>query len=468
MATKAGIWIRVSTGKQDEQNQEPDVLRHCEARGYKIARRYLVNDRSAYHGEQERELQKMLLDVRKRNIDVLVFWHSDRLERRGTEALFKDIADIREAGGRFESVLEPYLGKSDMEGTVMTAIAGATAHQYSAHLAQQVGIAVDRVRGNGALWGNSHRGYRITGEKYNKTLEPTKEGKRYIPEVFQRIADGESIHKVAAWLRSGPWPNIADRSVHRIIRNRVYMGQKMADGKVVMEVPPLVDAKLWVQANDRLDNSPGGRRDAITRPTALLTSVLFCPKCRKPDGKAAPMYRITAGRRPYKRDYYRCRGHAPELKSCGNMVPLDKTDFAVSGLLSLAQEPWTELRHIRGENYDSELAEVQLALNDLPKQGLTDTEEDAERQRLRAERDRLAELNEHATPDRWEEVETGETVGQHWGSLDYAGKRAMLLKEVRVFAEPMPPELRRAGASPKISLESRLFTLPVTWLSSEA
>ena len=204
MATKAGIWIRVSSGKQDEQNQEPDVLRYCSERGYDITRRYEVHDRSAFRGEQDAELEKMLMDMRIGEIEVLVFWHSDRLERRGTEALFADLDNIRRAGGRFESTLEPYLGKANLEGSVMTAIAGATAHQYSVHLSEQVSLAVARVRGNGALWGNGQRGYVISGEKYNKTLVPTDEGERYIPEMYQRIAEGQSCHKVGEWLRSGP------------------------------------------------------------------------------------------------------------------------------------------------------------------------------------------------------------------------------------------------------------------------
>ncbi len=477
MATKAGIWIRVSTGKQDEANQEPDVLKHCSERGYDITRRYEVHDRSAFKGEQDAELEKMLMDVRTRKIEVLVFWHSDRLERRGTEALFADLRNVREAGGRFESVQEQFLGESDMAGTVMTAIAGATAHQYSAHLSDQVSLSVSRVRANGALWGNSHWGYEITGEKYNKTLVPTEEGKLYIPEIFQRIADGQSIHKVGVWLRSGPRPGIADRTVHRIIHNRVYMGTKMANGVPVMEVPPLVDAKLWQQANDRLKNAPRGRRTPASGKSAFLTGCLFCRRCAR-DGKYAPMYRIRTGRSPHIHYYYRCRGHAPGLKSCGNMVKLEVVDWWVVQLINQAQDPWIELRRIEGENYDADLVKVQLALSDLAKRGLKDSEEDSERKRLRAERDRLTELNKDARPDYWDEVpvcatcgsewrdacETAghhkRTIAEHFMSLDDAQQRAMLVENVKVYAEAVHDvEKPRKLSEPNIDIHSWLFRL---------
>lgn len=129
-----------------------------------------------------------------------------------------------------------------------------------------------------------------------------------------------------------------------------------------MEVPPLVDAKLWKAANDRLSNAPRGRRGPVTGQSAFLTSVLLCPRCPR-NGKFAPMYRIHPRGNYW---YYRCRGHAPELKGCGNMVRLEMTDWLAAQMLSLAQEPWKELRHIPGENYDADLAKVQLALNDLP------------------------------------------------------------------------------------------------------
>jgi DNA invertase Pin-like site-specific DNA recombinase len=454
----AGIWLRVSSGKQDEANQEPGVLRHCEQAGYEIAQRYEVHDRSAFRGEQDAKLAEMLHDMRTGHIQVLVFWHSDRLERRGTEKLFEDLGQIREAGGTFESVQEPFLGETDIAGTVMTAIAGAVANQYSVHLSEQVSLAVSRVRGNGGYWGNTHWGYSITGDKYHKGLVRTDEGTRYIPEVFQRVADGQSCHQVAEWLRSGPRPGISDKTVYKMIRNRIYAGTKMANGVAVAKVPPLVDAKLWTAANNRLSNGKRGRRTPARGKPALLTSVLFCPRCPR-DGAYAPMYRI----RPQNTrkdgtktvtEYYRCRGHAPELKGCGNMVRLDSADFYAGKMLEQSVMPWTTLERVNGENHDAELAEVQLALSDLPKRGLSDDEEDAERKRLRAERNRLQSLPN--TPDRWDEVPTGQTVGEHWAGLDYDGQRAFLVANVKFYAESYTvPETNQRV--PMLRIESRLY-----------
>ena len=52
----AGVWVRVSTADQSEASQVPDVEGHCQAKGYRIKRRYELNDKSASKGEQQATL----------------------------------------------------------------------------------------------------------------------------------------------------------------------------------------------------------------------------------------------------------------------------------------------------------------------------------------------------------------------------------------------------------------------------
>jgi DNA invertase Pin-like site-specific DNA recombinase len=116
MAENAGIWIRVSSGKQDEANQLPDVTGYCDTHGYIIAKKYTLHSKSAFHGKQQPTLDKVIADIKAGTITVLVIWHSDRLERREGKALLDVLAEIAAAGGRVESVQEPTLGKLDFGG----------------------------------------------------------------------------------------------------------------------------------------------------------------------------------------------------------------------------------------------------------------------------------------------------------------------------------------------------------------
>lgn len=322
--------------------------------------------------------------------------------------------------------------------------------------------AQKQLRNEGKLVGRVPWGYEIIGKKYDRMPVVTEEGKRYIPQVFQRIAEGQTCHKVAEWLGAGPRPGITPRTIQRMIRNRFYTGTRLnTKGQPqLLKIPPLVDAKLWRQANNRLDNGKRGKRGPANGAPALLTSVLFCARCH------SPMYRIHPPGRGY---WYRCNGHSPANKGCGNNVHLETTDAHVIILLSQSDELWPDWQKIEGENHDIELAQIKLELRDLAAKDLPDDEYDAELARLRAERDRIAALPN--TPDRWEKTYSGETIGEHFGSLDYAGKRAMLLDEVntvRIYAQSITdPELRKITPGPMLRIESRLFKLPVTWLSEQ-
>ena len=160
------------------------------------------------------------------------------------------------------------------------------------------------LRARGKLVGRPAFGFAVAGTKYDKRLEPTDIGIKYVPEIFRRIAKGDSLVTVARWLDSeGVHPNSRDAtnwsptSISQMIRNRVYVGQrkrteikkgkgKRGTGATLLTVTPLVDAKLWSDANARLDNSPRGRRGPATGEKTLLSGTLKCGNC------GAPMYPI--------------------------------------------------------------------------------------------------------------------------------------------------------------------------------
>ena len=304
------------------------------------------------------------------------------------------------------------------------------------------------LRERGKLVGSGLFGYDIVGEYKNKSLAPNDVGRAYIPEMFQRIADGESLSDLAVWLNGQNIKTVlwSPKTVSQIIHNRTYAGTRLtAAGQPVLTVEALVDAKLWMRANKRLADAPRGRRGPSKLEPAFLSGVLFCARCK------APMYRIKA----WQGWVYRCVGAYPERKGCGNLIPLEATDHLAITMLSQASEPWTELRKIEGENHDVEVAEVRLTIRDLGSQDLPDNEYDARLAELRAERDRLTGLPN--TPDRWEPIATGETVGEHFTSLDFDGRRKMLLEDVKFYAEKAPAGI--APGYPLLIMDSRLFQI---------
>ena len=419
---RAAIWRRVSSDRQDEQNQERDTERYCSDHGYEVMERYDIHARSAYHGRQQADLDRALNDMRSNKYTVLVVWHSDRLERREGKALLDLLAEFSAAGGRVESVQEPMLGQLDMGSQITTFMAGLMNHEKSRHIAEQVKLAHDRIATNAGNPGRAPYGYVSVGEKYSKTLAPTDEGRKYVPQIFQRIANGESLANVSAWFESETGISWFPRRIAWMIRNPTYRGRRInAEGVTVHRCEPLVDGVLWERANKILTAKPG-KRGAASGPSAMLTSVLFCGDCAD-EGKRSAMYRIQP-RKGYL--YYRCNGEGTS-KGCGLMVKLAETEATAIEWLSAMDRPRMVPTLILGDNHASAISDIAAELAELPKRGLSDDEEDAERSRLRSERNRLSALP--STPDRVELLPTGKTIGQHFASLDSSQRRAWMLQD---------------------------------------
>lgn len=470
----AGRWLAVSTSGQDEESQEPDVDGWIADHDYTPGKTYRLHGVSRYKGTKrhDAELAKVIRDMSLGVINVLVVWASDRIERRGAYNAFDLARRVREAGGRIEYVKDTLLNETNEMSDVMLAFVATKDRQESKRKSERVIAKHAFIRANGGLVGLPPWGYTSEGDKYARHMVPTPEGRQYIPQIFTRVAKGESLASVCRWLDSEgvkPFsyrPAKGDRparglywspkSVAQMVRRRTYMGQRQdATGLTVLDVPALVNAGLWRRANKRLDSAPVGRRGAATCPSALLTSHLSCPRC------ASPMYRI--GKLPNL--YYRCSGQLPNRKGCGNMVPLAALDALTVSVLSQASDPWTEQRLVPGTNHEAEMARVQLAMRDLSAKAedLSDDDYDTALAGLRAERDALKGMP--TTPDRVEVVATGRTVGQHWASLDADGQRE-ILDECKLYAEMV--NAGGAGRVPSLRIESRLFRVPQLAVSAES
>lgn len=101
---KAGNYLRVSTDKQDESNQEPDCRRLCEARGWEP-----VWYREVLSGAKKRPVwDRLKEDVRTGAIRVVVFWALDRTGRTRVQIAY-DLGELFRFGAEVASVKDAWL-----------------------------------------------------------------------------------------------------------------------------------------------------------------------------------------------------------------------------------------------------------------------------------------------------------------------------------------------------------------------
>ena len=76
---RAAIYVRVSTAEQDTDLQETELREYCQRRGWESI---LYRDRGQSGAKQDRPaLNTLLVDLRKRRVDVILVWSLDRLAR---------------------------------------------------------------------------------------------------------------------------------------------------------------------------------------------------------------------------------------------------------------------------------------------------------------------------------------------------------------------------------------------------
>jgi len=145
---KAAVWLRVSTGHQETDNQVPDLERFAAHHGYEVAQTYTVSE-SAWNGgkdggEYKKALQQALDDAHVGKFSALVVWALDRITREGAEGALRIIRQFGERGCTVVSVKESWLNGSPEIQDVLVAFAGWMAQQESARRSERIKAGLAR------------------------------------------------------------------------------------------------------------------------------------------------------------------------------------------------------------------------------------------------------------------------------------------------------------------------------------
>lgn len=364
-------------------------------------------------------------------------------------------------------------------------VAVERAYQERQEIAERITREFAALEQAGKLIGRPPFGCTSAGDKYDRYLAPTDDGRNYVPLIYQHYTEGWSLEKIAKWLNpegvkpvSGVW---WARSIGGLIRNPVYKGHRCkqevvppgeveeCDGKVVryrygnawVETPqlrygrvihrcePLVDTVIWKNANEALAASR--KRGYVTDPKnrAMLAEALLCPFCED-----SPMYRHRATSRGRAYFYYRCSGRGSERRSCGNMVRVELVDAAVNEIMSNT----FNVRVLRHEvtygneaEIKAELERIKDKLEQLAAQELDWEKEDCERARLRTEHEHVASTR--LVEDSVELVEIDDTYLELW-ELQSVHERGPWLVEhgFRVTASRERVTISQGAVSAAVSL----------------
>jgi DNA invertase Pin-like site-specific DNA recombinase len=105
---KAALYARVSTDRQEVENQLRELRQFCKPREWEVYAEY-VDENVRGKEEHKPALEKLLLDAHHGKFKVVVFWALDRISREGVKDTIDLIYRFQELGLDWVSHQEMYL-----------------------------------------------------------------------------------------------------------------------------------------------------------------------------------------------------------------------------------------------------------------------------------------------------------------------------------------------------------------------
>lgn len=464
---------QLAEGQTGQESQDIEAREWAERMGYEVVAT-LADFKSGTSAPWNRPNLKPWVTepARMALYDAVVAYRLDRLSR-GDNASTNAIEDWATSHGKQLLTQDGLVFPCEGNAGIRWDITKRLAHEEWLGSSEKYRRMQRTLRRQGYHVGRAPYGFMIQpvpGTKH-KVLVPDPSTRWVVREAVRRYLADETLAAIGAdftarGIMSSPCPsNCAKDHEHRqgepwspktlsqVLRNPALCGRYSHGGEVIRH-EGIVTLRDWERVQGAMDGR-AHRKGVPPTQTAMLTSVAFCAICE------GPMYRIKCRGRTYKNGmmpeakfYYRCHGTSRKRSECANMASLKELDALVtSEILKLASKPYKELVPVPGHNNDDAIAQAKRDVSDLDQDA---PDYDERYAALRAEVKRLQALP--AVPDRMAERETDETIGQHWASLDDAGRRAALVSAgARVYVDATGPELlvRLVNVAPGASAPER-------------
>ena len=104
---RAVLYVRVSTGKQEAQNQLIELRNYCNQMSYKIIHEYL--DIISGKETSRPQYDLMFRNAHKRLFDMVIFWDISRFSRAGTLHTLQKLNELEKLGVKWHSYQDTYL-----------------------------------------------------------------------------------------------------------------------------------------------------------------------------------------------------------------------------------------------------------------------------------------------------------------------------------------------------------------------
>ena len=192
--TRAALYLRVSTDKQETENQALQLREFAAKQAWQVVREFC--DYESGSKSERTQFRQMFEDASRGKFDLLLFWALDRLSREGVYQTLRHLNQLETYGVAFRSFTEPYFDSCGVFKDAVIAIMATLAKQERIKRAERTRAGLARVRAAG------------------RTLGRPKVLNNHATQIARLLAQGFPMRRIAREL------GISDHSVRRLVGAR--------------------------------------------------------------------------------------------------------------------------------------------------------------------------------------------------------------------------------------------------------
>lgn len=145
------IYVRVSTTKQEAQNQLKDLREYCTKQKYTIYKEYI--DVVSGSKDSRPGFDLMFEDAHKRLFDGVVFWDLSRFSRSGTLYTLQKLTELENVGITWHSYQEPYFSTMGQFKDVLISFMATLAKIEREKISERTKAGLRRAKAEGKTLG---------------------------------------------------------------------------------------------------------------------------------------------------------------------------------------------------------------------------------------------------------------------------------------------------------------------------
>ena len=154
------LYVRVSTTKQEAENQLLQLRNYCNQMNYKIIHEFV--DVISGKEKSRPEYDKMFRGAHKRLFDMVIFWDISRFSRAGTLHTLQKLNELEKCGVKWHSYQDAYLSSVGEFKDVVISIMSTLAKIERQKISERTKAGLERAKLQGKSLG------RPAGEKDKK------------------------------------------------------------------------------------------------------------------------------------------------------------------------------------------------------------------------------------------------------------------------------------------------------------